>query len=912
MWPTLLLGLLLGGTACGSDDVADSSQWSTDEPDGGTDAAVEAPDAQALPVLPAAIRTVIDHPMPLTAGERFDVRCEFLDEAGEVITFAEDETPPQRVNVSPADLLARRSGQLEAQRVGEAIVACTSPQLRLSDLAPPSVQIVAGPLTTLTTALDTHQITAGQSVEATCQGYDAFGNRVDLSGTDLRLISDVTNSGVTLDERVATITTTGIYNLSCYTEGIEHTAPALLEVVPDLPAELLVSVVPDQEVYAVGQIITLSAEALDRFGNLVPNARITYAVPLEGAPQDQQVVENYGQGRFRFYADGIYQLVATVAEGTDTGAPLTRQVEVVVNSEGPQIVCTGPTDGTMIEHAPNTPLTFTGTVADTLGVTEVLVNGNAALLDDQGGFSATVRPRFGINFVDVVARDTFGEESVRTCSFLASEDYGPHLLNTDDTVALRLAQDALDDRGHTTEIRSLNDVLLKVLNSPGLLQQIHDGVVDPNNRLAEASCYDVYITGVDYFGIDLGNGNLYRHLTALNLVGGGLNMEAILRGIRIHIKARPQSGFNVCKVTGTLEPKAWVNDITLNLTSDIALTGQSLSASLRGTPSVTSGEIDISGANGFSSFIYGLIADLIQGTIRDMVEDAVRDAIVDNFDSLLGDLLGNLGTDALSGGMEVPRLDGSAPIELLYDLGFSSLSITSARLLLGMYSGVRPGTTAIAHPTLGVPYPAGTLLHEPIGGQNTAVAVHVILLNQALHALWRGGLLEADIGGALFGEDAEGAAVTLRTTLPPVATLTGNGQATLMLGGMRLEMLYPGLFDEPVTLSLGATATTTVNLIDGQLSFDNIILDEFHLSPDEISLPESTRDVLEDFLRGFLQTMLDDALNAALPELPVPSFVLPPSLGVYDLPVGGELGLTHPELSETDRHLILRGNFGVR
>lgn len=907
----LLATLSLGSAACGGDEVADSSDWSTNEPDagGGSDADAEPieeerPDAEPLTPQAASIVTVIDVPMPVVAGQRFDVTCEFLDADGELISYPEGEAPPVRFDHSPSGLLEVRSGQLEAQHVGQATVACASPTLGLRDEAPPSVEIVAGPLHTLSTELSDFQITAGDTVTASCRGFDAFLNPVDLSGTELRLITDVTNSGVTLEALSATITTAGFYNVSCFAEGVENFNEVTLEVVPDLPAELIVSVVPDQPVYGTGQIVTLSAEAQDRYGNLVPQARITYEAIPAG--------ESFGDGRFRFGQDGVYTLRASIDENNATEAPISREVEIVVNENGPSIVCTGPGDGTMVNHAPNTLLTFTGTVEDSLGVEEVLVNGSPATLDDQGNFSHRFRPRFGINFVDVVARDTYGEESVRTCSFLATNTYGNHLLSTNDVVSLRLAQDAIDDKGHTTTIQSLNDVLLRVLNSDGLLQQIRDAVV--SGGLLSFGCplpwtddYTVSITGVEYYGISLGTGNLYRHLTELDLVGGGLDMQATLRGVRVRIRVYSPSG--VCP---DFNPVADVDRVTVNLTSNIALNGQSLSASLRGTPSASAGEISLSGGNGFSDLVYGALGDLFQNTIRSEVEDAVEGAIVDNFDSLLGDLLGNLGTDALSGGIEVPRLDGTGQIELLYDLGFSSLSVSSARMLLGMRTRVRPQTTAIAYPTLGVAVPPGSYLYEPSGGQNTSVSVHLMLLNQALHALWRGGLLEADIGEALFGEDAEGASVSLRTTLPPVAALNPDGSATLMLGGMRLEMVYPGLFDEPVTLSLGATANTEVNINNGQLSFSNITLNEFHLSPDEISLNEGTRDILEGFLRGFLQTLLDDALNAALPELPVPSFAISPSLGVYGLPVGGELGLTNPALDATDRHLILRGNFGVR
>ncbi|MEZ4249291.1 MAG: Ig-like domain-containing protein [Polyangiales bacterium] len=105
---------------------------------------------------------------------------------------------------------------------------------------------------------------------------------------------------------------------------------------------------------------------------------------------------------------------------------LTGQVTIVVNGNGPQIQCTGPRDGDMIVAAPGNTVMVTGTVDDASGIAEVRVNGSLATLDG-GSFQANVTTEFGINFVDVVARDSFGTESTATCAFLASARYAGRL-----------------------------------------------------------------------------------------------------------------------------------------------------------------------------------------------------------------------------------------------------------------------------------------------------------------------------------------------------------------------------------------------------------------------------------------------------------------------------------------------------
>ncbi|MFW5967644.1 MAG: hypothetical protein ACOCV2_09015, partial [Persicimonas sp.] len=198
--------------------------------------------------------------------------------------------------------------------------------------------------------------------------------------------------------------------------------------------------------------------------------------------------------------------------------------------------------------------------------------------------------------------------------------------------------------------------------------------------------------------------------------------------------------------------------------------------------------------------------------------------------------------------------------------------------------------------------------------ESLTAAVHVGTLNQALHALWRGGLFDATLGDDSSVGDAlaDGAEIGLSSALPPIVTIKGSDQVNLMLGGMTMDIVYPGIFDDPVEVRVGALARSGVTLSgNDNLEFDDIEIEELYFSPTDISLDDESRDVLESFLTDVLQSLVDSSLNDALPALPIPSFELPTSLNTYDLPGGDELGLIGPGLDGNSSHFILEGSFGV-
>jgi hypothetical protein len=688
--------------------------------------------------------------------------------------------------------------------------------------------------------------------------------------------------------------------VSCQVDGAPETVGAQLEVVPAKPARLIVGRRPDEPVYGIGQVITIETVVTDIYDNIIPDAQIAFVSTPAG--------ESFGQGRVRYPQEGTYTVVATVQGDTHDGMALSGSVQIIVNSTGPAINCQNPADGEMLTATPGNIIKFNGSVGDTNGISSLKVNGQDVTVGTTGAFEHNVNARYGINFVDVVAKDAFGVENSRTCAFLVSEVWTTENSFLDSSISLRLAQAAIDDRNPNTGLNSLNDVLVRVLNSMGLRTTLHQGLLAAN-PIKPSSCDQggpfgtcLLRSEVTYLNSQINGPNT----SELTLVAGGLNLKVRIGDIRVQLRIRGHvSGINY-DTTGWVT----VQFVEVDLTSNFQLTNNQPRITLRQINAVNVGNVSTN-FSGLSGAIIDIVAVIAQGTIRNLVRDLIRDYVNQEFNALLDGIVGGLDISTLGSTFNVPKLDGTGTIALGFGVRFSTLTVTTVRALFGI--GTR-FTAPINRPgmTRGAPRPAGEVLLDNTTTQPASIAIQVGLLNQVLHTLWRAGYFDVNLGGAALSGLPDGSEVLLALGLPPVALLENNRVVRLHLGSARLTLRYPGLFDEPLVLSLGATATSTVTLNGDDLVFGNIEIDELYFSPEGLTLNATNRDILEQFLKRVLQNVLNQSLNGALPALPIPSFELPPTVSQFGLPAGAQLGIRNPALSNTIRHLILNGAFGVR
>lgn len=852
--------------------------------------------------LPVGVETVA--PASVRAGQLLMVSCLLLDETGEAHTAPADLQPSMRF-APEGTVEIPGEGMFVPTQAGSLEVACSFPSLGLLDDTPAIVEVLPGDPANVVTHIDPDSIEAGSSTTATCEVFDAYGNRIEDAMPVLR--ANPEDAANTFDAMVGTFERAGRYEVFCEVAGADSRA-ALLEVRPGLPASLVISKVPDQPVYSIGQVIDIARVVADRFGNPIPDAVVpVVSEPNEVTPEPHTQV--LGDGRFRYLEEGIYTLTATVAPPTQDDVVLTAQTTVVIDENGPQISCDDPIDGGILDVAPGGTITFSGSVSDLSGVTDVSVNGVPVVIGRGGTFSVGLTTRYGINFVDLAATDGSGREASRTCAFLVSDEWAPDTSTLSDTISLRLRQAAFDDNNRTDGLDSIADILATVLNSSGLRDTLHAALLAAN-PLKPSSCDQggpfgtcILSSEVIYLDSQLPGPNT----VALTLVDGGLRANVRIDNPRIRIRVRGRAFGIPYDTTG------WVtfDYIDVGAIFDTSLSSGRPRMTVRPgsvTASVGSVSTNFSGLDGA---VIDIVVALFQGRVRDMVRDLVRDYVTSNFDSVLEGVFGGLDVDSLGTTFDVARLDGSGNIRLTFGIGLNSLSTSSSRMLFGI--GTRLfAPAAHARPTLGAPVQVGARRLDVSGTQSAGVAMHEAVLSQAVHALWRAGFLDATLDNTTVSGLPDGLSAQIVTGLPPVPLLRSDQRVELSLGAVAVRLDYPALFSEPVNAVLGARASMAVALAGEDLRFSDFQVEELYFSTDLASVDMSTRDTIEGFLRRLLERVMTSALDGALPAIPIPSFRLPASLGTYGLPVGAQLGISSPTLTREAPHFVLRGGFAVR
>lgn len=896
----------------------DVEDVSADVPDVGIDAPTEvgedvAPDIDTSDAtedaevgdVPPDIEDVVDFPTVIVAvetrlsassvaaGESVFVACDAIDEDGEIVTF--EEGVVESWIVAPDDSLVPGDSddELIAARAGNASVSCVIPSLSLIDATPADLTITPGTPYTIITEADTLTIRAGEQVNVTCTAYDQFGNYVP--DPEMEVLVDPFGDGVQVFDTRIVITRAGLVTLTCSADGAVELISELIEVQPGLPASLAVGLEPDRALYTIGDVVSLTWTISDAYGNLIPNPPVRFSsVPL---------VPSFGEGRFRFENEGEYRLTVFVPTPTATGEPLVGFVEVIVNEAGPQIECEYPPYGSFVHGPPGAPVLIEGTTDDEFGVAEVLVNGEAAYIRPDGSFAIEIPGEFGVNFVDIEAADELGATSRRTCAFLMADQWIAENTFFDDDIALTLTQAAFDDANRSDGLDSLNDLIYAMLNSAEVESQINSALNAANPIYPSTCVLDSWFgcivrVGVNfrYFRLDGPNDS------ALTLVEDGMTIGVGVRGLEVGLR-----------ITGTFGTSGDISlsELGLTMTFNVSLTGGRPRVSIRRLDRVSVGSLN-SDFSGITGFVLDILVDIFEDTIRDLIQDQIRDFIEGEINAVLDDVLSGLDIDSLGSNISVPRLDGGEDIELGFGIRFSTLDFTPARGLFGIGSRF---TAPISHggATLGAPWPPGAVLDDRPASRAVRVGLHLGMINQVLHTLWRAGMFDALIGGDTLGDGLPSdIGAELYANLPPVAVGQDDGNLEIHFGGLRAAITYPSLLPEPIIVHVGAKLSTGVDLIgDDELDFRDITLTDFYFDPLGAGLDASTQETLEIFFEDLIQYVLDSALNSALPNFPIPSFEIPSDLASFGIP-GGYLGILSPILSIDTRHLVLQGNFGTR
>lgn len=187
-------------------------------------------------------------------------------------------------------------------------------------------------------------------------------------------------------------------------------------------------------------------------------------------------------------------------------------------------------------------------------------------------------------------------------------------------------------------------------------------------------------------------------------------------------------------------------------------------------------------------------------------------------------------------------------------------------------------------------------------------------LNACLHQIWRSGLFEiSSQSPVLSALSASGARLSFAVLVPPAIELLNSNQgiqARIHIGPATGSFFYPGYFETSLNARFAMTALANISIDQSQtLRFGGLLIESFHFALDEFALSEQSRVVIEDDLKNIMQSLLDTALNEALPSFPIPDFALPNSLNAYGVPLNTRLGIKQVVLEKNGSHLQIKGIF---
>lgn len=870
-----------------------------------------APDEEMLDDTPArivvspgpavTIETEVD-PHELKAGGRINLTCTAEDTFGNTITY--NLTPS--IVPSAGVLVSGLSAQLTV--AGTYQVACAVKDTAIVDPTPETVTVGPNLPKKIVTHLEPSEIEAGEATTVTCAALDFYDNPVK----DLPLSIYMTSPLLTLAGRSISTTTAGVYPIKCVPQNEDWSYFQIigenLVVLPGRPVSLTLKKIPNKGYYGRNETLRVTAEAVDGYGNLIPDAELVNPVTITPPTGIQPVAEN-PTGLFLLKEEGQYQMTFRLRTYPDIYAHL----DVTVEGSGPLLSIVFPERGMTLTGKPS--VTLRGFVGDDeTGVSEIRVNGMNAIngIKPDGTFAYLLTPiKQGLNTVKVEVTNGAGIKTETGLGFYFSSVYYPASA-TDVEAGLVtqgarafLGRDFIDDGDHSLppdDLATLVETMLTSLDIGALLP----------NPVAEAGPYKVLLSNLA-FG---------KPTTALRLFDGGINVFIQIPNFRIDVAAIGTCNFIIdwCPdVSGRVSSSGIiaVTDVLVWMDGNgrIQVQTQDVQVALQGL------DVDIDGLLGD---LLGWLIDLLVDTFTKAIEQAVEDQIGQLIDETLADLLNEFEIDET---FEIPALLGGKPSAISLLTKPSHLAVEPEGIWLDM-AGTLYATKGVSRNPLGsigrgnCLAPGTPPTFELPWDSEVSLAAHDDLLNQALFAVWWGGTLNMKIGAEDLGDVdlseyfIENLEVDLDFLLPPILTdCPVPEQIQAQVGDLYVEARF-SIFDSPVEIGLFLQATANVNLglVEGEEGTEVAISLDADSTPDidiEIVSIDGpfTADVIMDMLydpkTGILPDLLADVAGTELVSVAIPSIDL--SALVADLPPGTTLSIDLQDLYRELGFTVVQG-----
>jgi hypothetical protein len=843
-------------------------------------------------VLPAEPATVTAEPSAarVVAGQRVEVRCRFADAFGNPV-----EERPERIRTQPSRGTRIDGMSVIGELAGDYSVSCAAPSTVREIGAPLTVEPAAP--TRMVAELERYRAMAGETTAVRCRMADDFGNEVISTDAEY----EVTPTPDVVAPSGVLATTSGDYWVTCRLPAFSlDSDPVLLRIVASWPASMqILEVRPARPIYARTEIVEPVLDIRDVYGNRVAAADVA----LTGIPAEGVVDAGFGQAML--VGNGQITLVATVTSRTHMNQLVDAQTTLNVDGEAPEVEITFPRRAEMVVAQPNANLTIRGRVTDGgSGVASLVVNGQMITPNANGDFTASMRPGWGVNPIEVSAFDQVGNQKAIVQSFSLASSYrrvSPTRITSGrspDGIIAHLGQAALDD--NADDVDDLATIARLAIENTDIMSLIPNPVTTFNS-----DCSIPFVTI---------RGALNLHVDSLTFARPRIDITAIQGGLRVraevsNLVVRLRTSGDVCEIGVGVRGTASASRVVV--TGDIQVSannGRVVVAMPSRNVSISGLDIDLDLPAIIDWAVDGIIG-LFKGMIRNRIESAFGDVIRDQVPRVAGDFLSSLTLDT---GFDLP-----APLSM-------RLSLNSVLGMLQFYNG--GGDIGLDSAI----YATGRITPEPRGGivQETqtlpsfqasralGVAIGYDQINQALYSLWYGGGLDLDLGaliGTSMGSGAGVSSARARGLLPPIVRPTGDAQYPLELqvGDLRLDVQIDNI---PVLGTVALEGYATV-FVQANASVNRAGEIQLALGPTprvmlQLDTPlEGIIDIvpLIDGIERALELLVPQIFSRVIQNIPIPSFDLSTMAGGY-LPPGIVLGLGNAQSRFHPSYLILEGD----
>ena len=717
----------------------------------------------------------------VAVGDEVTVDCRAAGEGSTGVTTTFNVLGGDTYTVDGDKVVFTAAGdyQIECAIVGKSIV----------DETPEDITVTEGIVTKITTTLADGEIVAGQSTTVTCVAEDKYGNVLDVE-TVVVVPEDLTVAGTTVSGTKA-----GVYEVVCQPkdalEGVTLDG-ADLKVVADVASGLQLTLVPSKTNYRVGNQVKVGFTLVDKFGNPVPGGAITEPTvdPVEGVTQLET-----DPFQFQFGAEGVYTFSACVVDD----AAKCDTIDAYCDGTAPLLVIEYPERAAMLTG--DRTVMVTGTVHDEVGgLAELTINGDLVSVKDDNTFEYPMDVVQGLNIIDAVATDIFGQKMRSMRSYLFSDVYYPAVPEDPDLSLIPNAARAylddklLDNDADPADKATVAAIAEDVFATMDILAMLPNPLVTQTVAWCD---YNVNLTGITFdrptvnaYFYSENNGGIAIDVEIPNFVGTG------------HLGGEHWTCIND---DFSMSADKLLIKIGVNLSVDPAT--HLFVISSKGTD-VEFENLDIN---------IGWTVDWLLGMLNDTIINVLKGAINDQVDGLINDLQADV-NEAIAEPIAIP-IDGFIP-GMANMVLYANVSPEKTDFKTeGGQIDISLGVTADKH--IDREYIPGSIGRAACLTGDTEVfafdtsdpykinaAIYDDIISQAAFALWYTGGLKIDLtaeAAAEMGLDLSeygfaDLVASINALLPPIVQTCGRENLVIQLGDAYLEVSTSNFFGRPLDM----------------------------------------------------------------------------------------------------------------